>query len=329
MKKEIKLEEEKGKNGWIYILAITLIYLIVSLINFANLTFDLSKLANWSFWTMYAITILLAFLIMILIISYRKRKAQSSEKVTNEEELVYACARTLSNNGNYKKTIELIKIENRRRKLEKYKKYLQIKRNRAKTEDEKNEYIKLLNEIDEVYLKKQLEEATTEKDKKAILKLIGEIPNKVDGMQIKFQQVNINSLFNTYYNKSSDELETEYSGGEGLFERIFPAIIIGLIIIMVLMTAVPSLLESPTLDIIIQLVTRLGVMTLYLVKGIEFADYSILTVYFSILNNRKRLMIDFIQTIYPGMTIEMKENKSYKYLIELKEKEQAEAQEKE
>jgi hypothetical protein len=293
MKREIKLKEI-GKNGWIYILAITLIYLIVSLINFANLTFDLTKLNDWNFWTTYSITIGLALLIMILSISYQKKKTKTLTKITDEEEMVYACARTLSSNGNYKRTIELVALENRRRKLVKYKKYLQIKRNQSKNDEEKQHYIALINDIDEVYLDKQILEATNEKDKRNFIKLKNDIPNKIDGVRIKYQEVKINSLFNTYYNNNCDELETKFNGTEGLAQYTIPSIIIGLIIVMIIMTAVPALLETATLDIIIQLVTRLGVMTTYLIKGLEFSEYSITTVYFSILKNRKSLMIDFI-----------------------------------
>ena len=73
-----------------------------------------------------------------------------------------------------------------------------------------------------------------------------------------------------------------------------------------------------TVDTWIQLLMRIGVMSSYLVKGIGFAKFSILEVYYGILCNRKSIMLNALQEMYPDCEIEINENKNYKYLLDIK-----------
>ncbi|MFI3128511.1 MAG: hypothetical protein R3Y18_00460 [Bacillota bacterium] len=272
----------------LYFVVIAAIIMVVTLINFTEATFEVSRLKDDYFWFQYSLTLILGLSTFFLASQCGKiKKKKAPEIVRVQNELSTYFSYISSNDGLYSKMKEYLKKQNDARKLELYIARLKQKREKAKTQ----------NRIDFF-------------DRK-----IASAPSDVEFADVKFTRKSINLIFSGFSTKDDDELLC-YRGNEQMAEFLVPAILSGLLITAITLAFVLTFTEVSA-ESIINLCTRLVCIGSYILKGNAYSDYSVGTVYLSALENRKGVVQCFFDDI--GYNITIKENPYYMFYGEKEE----------
>ncbi len=266
----------------LYFIVIAAIIMVVTLINFTEATFEISRLKDDYFWFQYSLTLILGLSTFFLSSQCGKIKKRKSPEVTRvQNELSTYFSYISSNDGLYSKMKEYLKGENDKRKCELYVAKLKKKREKAKRQ-------KKIDFYDE-----RIANAKTE----------SEFAN------IKFTKKTINLIFSGFSTKDEDELLT-YRGNEQMAEFLIPAIFSGLLVTAITLAFVLNFTEISA-EAIINLCTRLVCIGSYILKGNAYSEFSVGTVYLSALENRKGVVQCFFDEI--GYNITIKENPYYMF----------------
>lgn len=133
----------------------------------------------------------------------------------------------------------------------------------------------------------------------------------IENIRLRIKPITVNTIFSGLKEKNESG-NVFYSGTEGLATKIIPAIIGGMCITVITMILSIDQMET-TQDKIIQLASKLWVITSYILKGLSFAKHSINTVYYSVLENRKGEVLAFLTK--RGTPVVVEENEFYKYKV--------------
>ena len=265
------------------LLSIALIYFILCFVNFAKGTFDFSKVYDTTFWAIYFLTIGLGISAMFLAIPYKKDKLKALVHITDMEHILRSLKNYIDTSGIEGEFTDYLAGRNRERKLQKYKEHLQYKKQKAKKTADIERYSKLLE--------------TAQAD--------------IENIRLRIKPITVNTIFSGLKEKNESG-NVFYSGTEGLATKIIPAIIGGMCITVITMILSIDQMET-TQDKIIQLASKLWVITSYILKGLSFAKHSINTVYYSVLENRKGEVLAFLTK--RGTPVVVEENEFYKYKV--------------
>lgn len=292
-----RASDKGGLKSALYLMTISLVFFILSATNFAEANIDFTRLQDSKFWFDYMVTIGLALLILVLSIPYKKDKNMRKGKIQDSLEEIRSLKVYITEKGYYDDfKIHLSKL-NEKRKLAKYKAYLNYKKDKAKKDIIIDKYDSLIEEANQDDF-----DITAIKAKWWLY------------LRMKF--VNVNTIFSGF-NTSEEDNKVHYTGLEGLLSRILPVILAGVIMQALMLAVAMSFKDGRELDQWILLATRIWIMLSYLNVGFSFADYSITTVYYEVLENRKTEVRTFLEK--KGISIVIKENETYKYKIEEKE----------
>lgn len=284
----------KGKFGiksTLYLFSISFVYFILSAINFAEARLEWERFTNSGFWFNYAITIGLGLVILALTIPFKKDRLTRENLITDMIEQLRALHMYLIEKGiedDFKKHLEKLNIKS---KLELYREYLCYKKDKAKKSKVIDKWSGLLKET----YKETFDAAT---------------------LKIRIREVNINTIFNGIKTQGKSA-KLHYTGVEGLVSRVLPIILYGVMLQALILLVALSFGKETTLDQWIMLASRLFLMTSYMGVALNFADYSINTVYFSCLENRISEVRSFLK-VEKNIVVEIANNESYKYLVKNK-----------
>ena len=292
----MSLREKIVKSGlWkalIYLLVISLMYATTMLMSFTEGDlFDFSKLGNGSYWAAYSLTIGLAVGVLFFAMIYKKdilRLKPAIEDIKDEIRALYSAIITA---GLVEKLAGYIKNLNKDRRREKYKRFLQQKQLKAKTQTEIDKYSALITQASE----EQYDASSAPVEITDVT-----ISTLVDGVEIT---------------DKGDELI--YTGYEKLGEWTLPMAIIGLFFTMIFLTLQEPAIKQFDLYTALMLIMRLYVMTAYMLTGMRYAEYSVNTVYYNALASRKDTMLMFLEG--EGMKAVITANDAYKYKALIKE----------
>ncbi len=268
-----------------YICVISIIILVISLINFTEATFEASRLQDDSFWFEYTLTLVLglsAFFLTNECLKISKKKSPNILRVQSELSTYYSYI--TANDGLYTKMKSYLDEKNKERKMQLYLNYLKNKRGKARS-------------------KKKIEFYENK---------IANAGEDVEYAKVKFTRKTINLIFSGFDTKDEDSV-LKYKGTEQLAEFLIPAIMVGLFVTAMTLAFVMSF-TGATMESVINLAVRLVCIGMYCWKGSTYAEYSILTVYYAALENRKGIVQCFFDDI--GYLVTIKENPHYMYFVE-------------
>ncbi|MFI3129146.1 MAG: hypothetical protein R3Y18_03685 [Bacillota bacterium] len=264
---------------------ISIIILVISLINFTEAAFDVSRLQDDSFWFEYTITLVLglsSFFITNECVKISKKKSANILRVQCELATYYSYI--TANDGLYSRLKEYLDKKNKERKLQLYINHLKNKRGKAKSKKKIDFYE---NKI----------------------KTAGE---DVEFVKVNFTRKSINLIFSGFDTRDEDAV-LKYKGTEQLAEFLLPALLCGLFITAMTLAFVMTF-TGATMESVINLIVRLVCIGMYCWKGSTYAEYSILTVYYAALESRKGIVHCFFDDI--GYNVSIKENPFYMYNVE-------------
>ena len=280
---------------FLYLGIIALIYLFVSIVNFAELKLEWARLYNGVFWFQYILSVALSVIVFFLTVWDRqhqlKRKSPEVVSLTNA---IHKFAKFIQYNFSdaFDAHIEAL---NEEEKLNCYKQQLYAKKRKA---------------IFWARGEKQKEKQRVKYDKLIAAAGVDYVYKK-----IKYKPVTTNLLYSGYV--SSDDSKTErlyFTGYEGLAEYLIPTIIFG-VVTTSLMLLVGFERVTSNIDVVIQLIFRILTMGVYTIRGVAYGEYTINVVYLSVLSERRKILASFIK----GQGLEIYEDDKLEIFVDTKE----------
>lgn len=258
----------------IYLVIISLIFLFISIFNFAQFEFEWERIFDASFWVVYTFTIFLGIVVFFFSIGNSKRKHKRGKEFLGLMSEIFNIASIIQFGFSTLFDIE-IGILNETDSLKIYK--IRLKR--------KWDFISNLK------LPKRYKENKLNRIKELLDNAEKDIKHKkIWG----FKPITSNEICSGYSpNTTIRTANMHYTGHENLTIFLLPSLIIGLIFTAVMLGSGFSE-KTTTIDTVIQLIARLITMIMFVIRGDNYGEYSINTVYTSALNERKSFMSEFI-----------------------------------
>jgi hypothetical protein len=273
--KDMFKKTTKKVSMWFFFILTALIFVFVGLYDFVSYEFKWQNLVDPIYWSIFGITICLAISVFFLAVGNSKKKHLFDIEFIINEVAKLANIIQVSLDNLFSKVIDKINSDDRK-KLYEY----GLKRKKDKVE---NSFFSRKRKDEKINaIKQELQDLADGK--------IDIEHKKIRG----FRPISTNEVYSGYSSRS--QLETEnlhYSGYENMATWIIPVIIIGTLILGL---ALGSDFGSKAfmINMIVQTIIKLIVMLLYVWQGLDYGNYSINTVYKSVLGKRKGLMSNFL-----------------------------------
>lgn len=294
----------------LYALVIALIYFMFGMINFTKLEFEPERLLDKNYWIQYFLTVGLGLVLMLLSTAYRKEslKGKEDSQITDMQNLLGSLKMSLIDNSLYDNFAIYIKEQNTKEKISKYRAYLSQKRDKAKKAKQIEKYNNML--------------AETHKPNFDIDKVKVRLWILPIWIKIRIRELTVNVIFSvSHYEKNGEQYF--YSGRENYANWVLPSLIISMFF-SGLMLSIALNSQSTTNEQIKNFIMAIGTSLTYLIRGFSYADYSINTVLYGVLENRAGFARQYLNT--KGLTALIQNNDLYKYKINI-EQEQDQAKE--
>jgi hypothetical protein len=276
-----------------FIVLVSLLYFLVYSYSFATLSFSVDDFKDISFWTNYALVIGVGLILFSLLMIMRKDIQKKMRKITDELEAIAAYRVAIIGYGLYDAFSLHLKARNKSRRLEKYRNWLIKKRHKAKKQKNIDKYNKLY-----------LETLNPSFD--------------IDNIKVTIKPITPNVIFSGF-TEQAEEGSVFYSGFENIARWLWPVIIVSVFFAAIGLSATINF-AKPTIDqwknLIILVILTLG----FCFAGDSYGTYSVDTVFYSVLQNRKSEIKMFLKE--QGKICEIFENPTYKYAVELKDSEE-------
>jgi hypothetical protein len=300
---KIKKVDSKIVKQFIYLFIIIIVYGILGMINFSTVKFEVARLADENFWANYAIIIGFAIVIMSLSIAMKKASAMSKPSITDIQDELIGLKNAMLVNGIYDDFGNIyLKSINKERKIQAYRESLVAKKENAlvwlgryKKEKQKQKWRERINEYDK------------------LLKETYEKSFDIDSYSVNIREITENTIFSGFSTKKESRT-VFYNGHENLLSWVLPTVLVGVMIAGIMLSIVMNF-HASTAEQWKGLLTTLWVSLSYLIIGNTYGDYSVNTVYFSVLNTRKSYARGFLRS--KGLTALVKD--TTKAQVELEE----------
>lgn len=273
----------------VYMFVIGLLYFVLGLINFTSLEFESERLLDRNYWIQYSLIIGFALVIMFLAMSMKKDKLKINTVILDLYEILRSLKESLTANLMYDKFSDYLVKEDKEEKLKAYRVYLEKKKCEQKKREKIDKYEMLLKE--------------TYKEDFDIDKI----------SKVHILETTTNTIFGGLRNTSKKD-KVHYTGFEDITMWVAPALIVGMLFSAVMLT-ISLNKEQASLEQIKNLLTTLWVTITYLIRGLSYAEYSINTVYVTVLENRINKVKAFLTENNSVAFIE--ENTAYKYKVKI------------
>jgi hypothetical protein len=281
---KIKKVDSKIVKQFIYLVIIVIVYGILGMVNFSTVKFEVARLADKDFWVNYAIIIGFAIVIMSLSIAMKKSSALAKPYITDIQDELVGLKNAMLINGIYDDFGDnYLRNINTQRKISAYRESLAANKEHALAKVgrfKKDKYKKKWRSRMELY-DAQLK-ATYEKD------------FDINNYSVDIREITQNTIFSGFTSKKESGT-VFYSGHENLFNWVLPTVVVGVMIAGIMLSVMMNF-HASTAEQWKGLLTTLWVSLSYLIIGNTYGDYSINTVYFSVLNTRKSYARAFLKT---------------------------------
>ncbi len=292
------LEKLKKKIGvkviknFVYVFVVSLIYFIIGLINFTDASVDFSALRNVSYWVKYTIVVATGLVMMFIAIAMRKDKLRSSNIITDQENAIRAYKVALIDRDLYYDFKDnYLRKRNKEEKLSEYRSRLIAKRDRAKRQSAIDKY-------------------DTE------LKLTESQGFDIDCVRVFYKPITVNTIFSGFAEKKTNGT-VHYSGLEHLAQKVLPTLAFGVFwsALLLCLNLTP---HATTFNQWKDMATLVMATATYFLRGWNYGEFSVNTVYYSVLENRKGEIRRYLKE--KDLSCIITDNANYKYLAEITEK---------
>jgi hypothetical protein len=266
----------KTVSMWFFVIITALIFLFVGLYDFVSYSFNWQSLLDPAYWAMFFITIALSISVFFLSVGQSKKKHLLDIDWLINEIAMLADIIQVALDQLFGKVVDKINKED---KLKIY----EYRLNRKK------------DWIESLHLPRTWKDKKINAIKEELNRIRTDTDINIEHKKIRgFKPISTNEIYSGYSSRS--QLETQnlhYSGYENLATWIIPVIIIATLILGIALGSDFGT-KAVIINMIIQTLIKLIIMLLYVWQGTDYGNYSINTVYKSVLGRRKGLMSNFL-----------------------------------
>lgn len=251
-------------------------FFLVSAFNFARGRFEWDRLKDGAFWVQYITTMGLAVFVFFLMLIYTKGrlKVQSAD-VARLSAHIARCSESAQANASEAFDEHITNINN---------------------DELRKHYLNRLYTLMTVNLWFSFGQKAKDRTLKKWQARIGTAGADYKTKRIRCRLISVN-LFHTGYSSKQNSLaeKMHYTGREDLNNYLLPAMFFGLFFMMLILSFRIEGFSSG-LDVWVQLISRLITMSLFVVRGQLYGEYSIKTVYIAVLKNRRSFLVAFLKS---------------------------------
>lgn len=276
-----------GQNivSLIALLSMLIIFVFVSAMDFTNMKVDWSRVSGRQFWIDFALLVALGLLMFIVAVVYGKSKQKKTAKIMDAKEALFILKNYLTDNCLRGEFLTFLDKKNKDCKLQSYKDrmhsiaYFAPMKYRGKYND--------------------LADAAT--------------LDNLESLHFRYKYPYSEALiFDNVPSRKSAEIKVMHTGYEKVTSWLMPTLMFMLFFQVIFLSAVFSE-KTTTIDTWIHLIAKVWTMLLFALRGVSYGVYSIEDELYSVLENRKGLVTEFLAE--KKINVLIKDNESYKFKV--------------